>query len=350
MLSGGVDSSVAVSLLLEAGYKVTAFYLKVWLEDEVSFLGSCPWEEDIEFARKVCQKLSIPLEVVPFQQEYYNAIVSYVIKELNKGYTPSPDLLCNRLIKFGVFIDKIGKHFDGVGSGHYARLITDSTGMKRLYRAVDPVKDQSYFLSQMRLDQFQSLYFPVGAYNKSEVRKLAEAKGLPSTRRKDSQGICFLGKISYPEFVRAYLGERSGEIIQYETGRLLGNHQGHWFYTIGQRQGLGLGNGPWYVVEKQVFNNQVFVSKKISSASPCKVKISESNWLAELPYDCIGNAYVRIRHGDDPKPCELITENTQKFVVFDVPQPGIASGQFAVFYDASGVCLGSGRMERTADN
>ncbi|HUX22167.1 MAG TPA: tRNA 2-thiouridine(34) synthase MnmA, partial [Spirochaetia bacterium] len=252
LLSGGVDSSVSLRLLRErSDANITAFYLKVWLEDEVRYLGDCPWEEDLAFARAVCEEAEVPLEVVSLQREYFDRVVQYALDELKEGRTPSPDIFCNQRIKFGVFYDEIGSGFDKVATGHYSK-IAERDGLYRLDRAPDPVKDQSYFLSHLSQAQLARALFPIGSMHKREVRKLAESYDLPNKNRKDSQGICFLGKIRYPEFIRHYLGERPGKILERESGRVLGEHQGYWFHTIGQRQGLGLGNGPWYVVGKEV--------------------------------------------------------------------------------------------------
>ena len=247
LLSGGVDSALALALLREAGHRLTAFYLKIWLEEELAFLGDCPWEEDLRYARAVCRELRVPLQVVPLQTEYQQAVVEYVLRALRAGRTPSPDVLCNRTIKFGAFVDRIGADYDAVASGHYARLAPAPDGHCRLLRGVDPVKDQSYFLAYLRRGQLRRLRFPLGGLRKQQVRALARERGLAPSDRRDSQGICFLGKLSYPAFVRAHLGEAPGPIRELTGGARLGSHRGHWFHTIGQRQGLGLGDGPWYV-------------------------------------------------------------------------------------------------------
>ena len=197
LLSGGVDSAVALALLRDAGHRVTAYYLKIWLEEELAFLGTCPWEEDLAYARAVCRALEVPLEVVPFQAEYQQAVVEYVLGALRAGHTPSPDVLCNRAIKFGAFLEQVAGSADAVASGHYARLQVAADGWPRLRRGVDPVKDQSYFLAYLQPEQLARLRFPLGELHKHQVRALAEARALAPSQRPDSQGICFLGKLSY---------------------------------------------------------------------------------------------------------------------------------------------------------
>src|ERR1041384_3952794 len=252
LLSGGVDSSVALHLAKqEGGHELTAFYLKIWLEEELAFLGDCPWEEDLKFARAVCEQAGVPLQIVSLQTEYQERVVAHVLSELKRGRTPSPDILCNQWIKFGLFFDKIDAGFDKVVSGHYAQ-IEQCDGTYLLKRSPDPIKDQTYFLHGLNQTQLSRLWFPIGHLTKVAVRKLAQEWNLPNRDRKDSQGICFLGKIRYPDSVRFHLGEKVGDIVEFETGRKLAAHHGVWFYTIGQRKGLGLGGGPWYVVKKDV--------------------------------------------------------------------------------------------------
>ncbi|HLU50356.1 MAG TPA: tRNA 2-thiouridine(34) synthase MnmA, partial [Planctomycetota bacterium] len=260
LLSGGVDSSVALGLCRERGVEdITCFYLKIWLEDDLAFLGRCPWEEDLSFARKVCDRFGVPLEVVPLQREYFDRVVRYTLDELRAGRTPSPDIFCNQRVKFGAFLEAVGDSFDRVVTGHYGR-VEERADRRALLRAVDPVKDQTYFLSHLRADQVGRTELPLGGFEKREVRDLARRFGLPNHDRRDSQGICFLGKLRFDDFVRANLGERPGEIREAETGRRLGEHRGHWFHTIGQRRGLKLGEGPWFVVAKDIERNVVLVS------------------------------------------------------------------------------------------
>ena len=355
LLSGGVDSALALALLREAGHQLTAFYLKIWLEEELAFLGDCPWEEDLRYARAVCRQLQVPLEVVPFQAEYQQAVVEYVLRALRAGHTPSPDVLCNRAVKFGAFVDRIAGDYEAVASGHYARLAQAADGRRRLLRGVDPAKDQSYFLAYLRREQLHRLRFPLGHLYKHQVRAMARERGLAPSERKDSQGICFLGRLSYPAFVGAHLGEARGPIRELAGGTLLGCHRGHWFHTIGQRQGLGLGDGPWYVVAKDVPANTVYVAHDPAAAAPRSVLLAESNWLEPLaPEDPRARRLlVRIRHGDTPRPCTLsaaaAANGAAPTLTFDEPLPGIASGQFAVLYGGAGgaLCYGAGVMQRS---
>ncbi|RPI61060.1 MAG: tRNA 2-thiouridine(34) synthase MnmA, partial [Ignavibacteriales bacterium] len=258
LLSGGVDSSVALRLLKDEGFDVTAFYLKIWLQDEFSFLGDCPWEEDLEFARAVCKQADVPLEIINMQNEYWDSVVSYTISEIKEGRTPNPDMFCNRLIKFGQFINKIDESFDKVASGHYAKI--ENINKKYILKtSPDPIKDQTYFLAYLTQHQLSRALFPIGTYKKKQIRELAHNYNLPNMVRKDSQGICFLGKIKFSDFIKHHLGELEGEIIDIDMNKVMGKHNGFYFYTIGQRSGLRLGGGPWYVVNKDVEKNIVYI-------------------------------------------------------------------------------------------
>lgn len=348
LLSGGVDSSVALGLLAKEGRRVRAYYLKIWLEDEVSYLGSCPWEEDLRYAQAVCDLFGVPLEVVPLQREYYERVVAYALEELRRGGTPSPDLLCNRLIKFGAFLERLGDSVDQVATGHYARLDRQG-GATRLAMSPDPVKDQTYFLSRMTAQQLQRAEFPLGPFTKRQVRELARLWGLPNQDRPDSQGICFLGRIPYREFVRHYLGERPGPIVDVATGRLLGRHRGLWFYTVGQRSGLGLGGGPWYVWSKDEEENVLYVNHATDPRPRKRVRVGDLHWLGQAPES--GYYRVKVRHG--PRLYEATLRyatdlrqgsGSRAWVDLSQPDPGLAIGQFCVFY-AGDQCLGSARIE-----
>ncbi len=285
LLSGGVDSSVALLRLVRAGERdLTAFYLKVWLEDELHGLGECPWQEDLAHARSVCAEAGVPLEVVALQREYRERVVAYALDELRAGRTPSPDVLCNRRIKFGAFLEAIGGEYGAVASGHYARIV-ETGGGRRLARAADRVKDQTYFLSQLTAGQLARCRFPVGDLPKAEVRRLARRWGLATAERPDSQGICFLGEIAFDAFVRFHLGERPGEIREAGSGRLLGEHRGHWFYTLGQRKGLGLSGGPWFVVEKDLATDTIRVvhAAELAACAPESFVVPAPHWIAGEP-------------------------------------------------------------------
>ena len=280
LLSGGVDSSVALRLLKDQGHDLTAFYLKIWLQDEFSFLGECPWEEDLKFARAVCEQAEVPLEVLPLQTEYWENVVSYTIDEIKEGRTPNPDIFCNSLIKFGQFYDKIDPSFEKVASGHYAN-IEETNGKYILKTSPDPVKDQTYFLSYLTQKQISRALFPVGRYNKTEIRSLAEKSKLPTRSRKDSQGICFLGQIKFKEFVKHHLGEIEGEIIDADSSKVMGRHPGYYYYTIGQRSGLRLSGGPWFVVGKDVKKNIVYISRENKAVRERdEFKVGKFNWIS----------------------------------------------------------------------
>ncbi len=350
LVSGGVDSSVALfRAIAEYGAaSVRAYYLKIWLEDELSFLGECPWEEDLRYARAVCDLAGVgtevvPLEVVPLQNEYYDRVVSYTLAELRAGRTPSPDIFCNQRIKFGAFLDVVADSAEVVVTGHYARKVMVPGG-ELLRLAPDPIKDQTYFLSHLSQEQLRSARFPVGDLTKEEVRREAARLHLPNRFRPDSQGICFLGKIKYPDFVRAYLGERDGSIVERESGKELGRHTGVWFYTIGQRQGLGLGNGPWYVVEKDLAQNIVWVSHRnhVDERETTTFFVNELTWLLAPPGT--EELRIKIRHGPDLIPSRVVRTGPDTLqVTMSRPDRGVSPGQFAVFYDGE-LCLGSGKI------
>jgi len=341
LLSGGVDSSVALNLLKNEGHDITAFYLKIWLQDEFSFLGDCPWEDDLNYARAVCELANVPLEVLPLQNEYWDMVVSYTIAEVKEGRTPNPDIFCNSLIKFGEFYGKIDPSYEKVASGHYAEVININDNYL-LKRSPDPIKDQTYFLAYLKQKQLARALFPVGRFNKPEIRELAHKFNLPNMDRKDSQGICFLGQIKFNEFIKHHLGEIKGDILEFETGKKLGTHNGYYFYTIGQRSGLGLSGGPWYVINKDVKDNLVYISREnIDSRARDSFEVAKFNWISEeFPHK--ENLQVKIRHGAHFYNCNLKKIDDYKAEVkLDKYDQGIAPGQFAVFYDGE-LCLGCG--------
>ena len=343
LLSGGVDSSVALRLLAQQGHDLRAFYLKVWLEDEVAGLGECPWEEDLGFVRSVCDQLDIALEIIPLQKEYLDNVIAYALDELRAGGTPSPDIFCNQRIKFGAFVDRLDASFDRIASGHYAQL-EDLGDRVLLKRAPDAVKDQTYFLSNLVQAQLRQLLFPIGHLLKSEVRELAAEFELATVARKDSQGICFLGKVQYRDFIQFHLGEHRGDILDRDTGKTLGEHKGYWFHTIGQRFGLGLSGGPWYVVEKDVDENTILVSHQQQSdgRNRSTFDLRDMNWITPPPLDLEGAEYqVKLRHGPESPACEVEQEQDRLRIQLAEPDPGIASGQHAVLYDGD-ICLGGG--------
>ena len=342
LLSGGVDSSVALALLSrQKGLALKAYYLKIWLEEELSFLGDCPWEDDLAYARATCERLGVPLEIVPLQSEYRVQIVEHALAELRRGRTPSPDIFCNQRIKFGAFYQRVAGECDQIASGHYARVEEDAGGY-RLRRAPDPVKDQTYFLSNLSQAQLAHIRFPIGHLHKDQVRAHAAEFDLPAKNRKDSQGMCFLGKINYRDFVRFHLGEMRGDIVEQASGQKKGEHPGYWFYTIGQRHGLQLGGGPWYVIDKDVANNIVYIAhgSAPTRAGRRELIAEQIHWIAGAPEQAV--LQVKLRHGPALTPCQVqMLAPDRAHVALSTPDPGIAPGQHAVFYDGD-ICLGGG--------
>jgi tRNA-specific 2-thiouridylase len=346
LTSGGVDSSVALQMLKEEGHDVTAFYLKIWLEDELAFLGECPWEDDLKYVEETCKRLDVPLKIIPLQKEYFEHVVGYTIAEVKAGRTPNPDMLCNQRIKFGMFFDRIDESFEKVATGHYAWTEVKDD-IAHLYRAPDPIKDQTYFLGYMKQEQVKRALFPLGKMQKSEVRELAKKYDLPNKDRKDSQGVCFLGKIKFRDFIKFHLGEKTGDIIELETGEKLGEHEGSYFYTIGQRKGLYLPDGPWYVVKKDGPNNIVYISHRFSVSDEKDRKtfeVSDLNWITgKAPQK--NKLKVKLRHAPVIFDCSLEFIGDQNIkVTLDEEDQGIAAGQFAIFYDED-ECLGGGIIQ-----
>lgn len=345
LLSGGVDSSVALRLLKEQGHQITAFYLKIWLQDEFSFLGNCPWDEDIQYAKDVCEQADVPFETMTMQSEYWEHVVAYTISEIKAGRTPNPDIFCNSLIKFGKFIDKIDPSFEKVASGHYARTEIND-GRALLKTSPDAIKDQTYFLAYLNQTQLSRALFPIGAFTKKEIRRLARDYNLPNMSRKDSQGICFLGKIKFRDFIKHHLGDTPGDIIDINSNKKLGNHNGYYYYTIGQRSGLGLSGGPWYVVRKDTVNNTIYVSgteelikKERDTFVVENMNIISRDWSGALKEEGLR---VKIRHGARTFGAQVTDVNSGIYTVrIDSREKGIAPGQFAVFY-LNDTCLGGG--------
>lgn len=344
LLSGGVDSSVALQLLKNSGHQIEAFYIKIWLEDEL-VSSTCPWEEDLSFVEKVCNKVNVPLHIISMQKEYRDKIIAYTVEQAKAGRTPNPDVMCNQQIKFGAFFDKIGPEFSKVATGHYAQIIEEN-GKFKLMRSQDSIKDQTYFLCQLSQNQLSRALFPIGHLTKKEVRELAKKFELPTKDRAESQGLCFLGKIKFNDFIAHHVGTREGEIIEFETGKKLGTHNGVWYFTIGQRQGIKLSAGPWYVVAKDALNNQIFVSNKYDFIEKERNSFYTGlpHMLSEDTYNELLNAqnlFVKVRHKTEPKPCKIKQVSQDKFeVILASKDQGIASGQFACFYDCN-TCLGS---------
>lgn len=342
LVSGGVDSSVALAQLKKQGHEVTAFYLKIWLDDELSHLGDCPWEQDLSFVRQTCQMLQVPLEVINLQREYHERIVSYTIQQIRQGHTPNPDMLCNQQIKFGLFLETIDPSYEKVATGHYAQIVHHDDGHCELRCAPDTIKDQTYFLARLSQQQLSRVLFPIGHLDKNQVRELACQWNLPTARRPDSQGICFLGQFKFADFVRYHLGEQTGDLVEFETGQVLGKHPGFWFYTIGQRQGIRLSGGPWYVVAKNPANNVIFISRSYYAPDKKRdsLQVAYCQWLDDVPIE--ETLKVKLRHGPQMHTaCVRVDrqKDTAYLTLVDNDQ-GIAPGQFVVFYRGDR-CIGS---------
>ena len=345
LVSGGVDSSVVVHRLKEMGYQPTIFYIQIGMEDETGYMG-CTAEEDIEIVSFIAKKYGLSMEVVSLQKEYWDQVGDYTIETVKKGLTPNPDIMCNKLIKFGSFNQKYGKDFDKIATGHYAQtLIKDDT--YHLSTAVDKHKDQTYFLSRISYEQLSKSLFPIGDLPKSRVREIASLQQLPSATRKDSQGICFLGKINYSDFIKRYVGVKKGHIIEYETGKVVGQHNGVWFHTIGQRKGLGLSGGPWYVVAKQVDENIVYVSNgyDVVTQYGMMIPLQDLHIISGNPtiYDNPTRVAFKIRHTPEFTFGTIHRKGNTYCIESEEKIQGIAPGQFGALYDEKcEICVGSG--------
>ncbi len=349
LVSGGVDSSVVVHRLKEQGFEPIIFYIKIGMEDEQGYID-CPSEEDIEITSYIAKKYGCKFEIVSLHDEYWDNVVKYTIESVRRGQTPNPDMMCNKLIKFGSFEEKYGKDFDKIATGHYATT-TVIGGKTYLSAAKDQLKDQTYFLAQINYMQVSKLMFPIGDLLKSEVRQIALNAKLPSATRKDSQGICFLGKINYNDFIKRYLGEKEGDIIELETGKVIGKHKGYWFHTIGQRKGLGMSGGPWFAVKKDIENNIIYASKGYDPESQYgkTVNLQGFQLITEDAWgDFSGEKEItfKIRHTPEFTKGLLRKENELYIIESEEKIQGIAAGQFGVIYDEnSKLCLGSGVIE-----
>lgn len=346
LISGGVDSAVSVHRLVEQGHDLHLFYIRIGMDDDE---GDCSAEEDIEMCRFIARRYALPFDVVSLHEEYWEHVMQYALDTVSRGLTPNPDMMCNRIIKFGYFEQRWGHEFDRTATGHYATRIDDPDGTVWLGTAVDPVKDQTDFLARISYDQMRHLMFPIGDMPKAEVRRIAAETRMPNAFRKDSQGICFLGKINYNDFIRRHLGERPGPIIEIETGRKLGAHRGFWFHTIGQRKGLGLSGGPWYVVKKNVAENIVYVSNGYGTEKQYgdTLHLTEMHFITRDPWgpEC-HNVEVTFKNRHMPEfiPATVSRTDEGDYILRSTrPVQGIAPGQFGVIYDSgSHICFGSG--------
>lgn len=345
LISGGVDSAVSVHKLLEEGHDLHLFYIRIGLDTDE---GDCAAEEDIEMCSYIARKYNLPFDVVSLHEEYWENVMEYALRTVRQGLTPNPDIMCNKMIKFGYFEQRWGHEFDKTATGHYATttIIGDKT---YLSTAVDPVKDQTDFLARIDYNQLCHLMFPIGSMPKAEVREIAIKTQMPNAYRKDSQGICFLGKINYNDFIRRHLGEKKGPIIELETGKKIGEHKGFWFHTIGQRKGLGLSGGPWYVVKKNIHDNVIYVSNGYDTEKQYgkTLHLDEMHFISGNPWEGNCNSVeitFKNRHMPNFIPARLTHLGNMEYLIESEEKvQGIAPGQFAVIYDKDKhLCYGSG--------
>ncbi len=349
-MSGGVDSSVAALLLLEAGYRVEGLFMKNWEEDDGT--EYCTAISDLADAQAVADKLSIPLHSANFAAEYWDDVFAHFLTEYRAGRTPNPDILCNREIKFRAFLD-YATHLgaDLIATGHYVR--TDRrAGKTQLRKGHDNNKDQSYFLHQVDHTALAKTLFPVGDVDKHRVREIAAAAGFTNARKKDSTGICFIGERRFRDFLKQYIPAQPGPIVTVE-GESLGEHEGLMYHTIGQRQGLGIGGlanhpeAPWYVVDKLVAQNTLVVAQGADHPSLFHQRLKSSGvlWVSGLPPQTPLRCHAKIRYRQPDQGCVITGTGQDYEVLFDQPQRAVTPGQSVVFYDGD-ICLGGGVIER----
>lgn len=331
-MSGGVDSSVTAALLQQQGYHVVGVFMKNWTRDLPGM--KCPWAEDLADAKRVAVQLGIDFKVFDFEKEYRQKVVDYMIAEYEAGQTPNPDIMCNQEVKFKLFLDTaLADGADMIATGHYAR-----TKDGRLYLAKDSKKDQTYFLYRVTSAALEKTLFPLGDFEKREVRQMAAKMHLSTATKKDSQGICFIGQIGIREFLQQYVKTSTGDIVDEDTGRPVGHHDGALFFTLGQRKGLGISGGlPYYVTGKDMTTNTVYVSRKLNNKSLWRdsVQLIYCHWINGQPED--GTYQVRVRHQ-----APLIQARLEgDMIKLDEHQRALASGQSIVLYDGQR-CLGGG--------
>lgn len=356
-LSGGVDSSVSAAILKRDGYEVTGVFIKAWYPD---FL-TCTWKDDRRDAMRVCAVLDIPFLTIDLEKEYKKEVIDYMIREYAEGRTPNPDVMCNKAIKFGGFFKKaMEMGADYVATGHYARVVesrtddSDDVGgvVYKMLEAKDDNKDQTYFLWTLTQKELAHTLFPIGDMPKPQVRELAAEFGLPTAAKKDSQGLCFLGKIDLKDFLGHYFKEQKGDVIDDESGEMVGTHNGAWFYTIGERHGFTAfaetsNEKPYYVVAKDVKENTLTVSHKESVDAllmPTReIRIANANWVSgKAPLR--KKVFARVRYKAEPVACKVGQDADGFFVEFDADQSIVSVGQSIVFYN-QGECLGGGVVE-----
>ena len=344
LLSGGVDSSVVVHELAGIGIHPDCFYIKIGPEEKEEW--DCSSEEDLEMATSVAHKYGCTLQIIDCHKEYWDEVTRYTMEKVKAGFTPNPDVMCNRLIKFGAFHDKIGYKYDIIATGHYAQTEIDENGDKWLVTSPDPVKDQTDFLAQIYSWQLKKAIFPIGHFQKGEVREIALREHLVNAKRKDSQGICFLGQINYNDYIRRYLGDNPGDVIELETGKKIGEHRGLWYHTIGQRKGLGFGGGPWFVVKKDVKWNILYVSHGYDPQTAYKKDFPVIDFHFLTKEVDMKNVTFKIRHTPEYHPATIEKVDDRHFIIHAAESiHGVAPGQFCVVYDENHhCCFGSGEI------
>jgi len=349
-ISGGVDSSVAGYLLKEKGYDVIGLFMINWEEKN----GECTAETDYEDVKRVCNTLRIPYFSVNYAKEYYDRVFTYFLDEYKKGRTPNPDVLCNREIKFGPFLEKammIGG--DMIATGHYARKI-EKDGLFYLAKAKDLSKDQSYFLNQLSQAQLSKVIFPLESIEKTQVRNIAKKLDLSTAEKKDSTGICFIGERNFKKFLKEFLPAQEGDIVDIK-GNIVGKHDGLMYYTLGQRRGLNIGgkaggNGErWFVVAKDLKENKLIVSQgEGEELFSDGLYASEFNWIPKIPEEKEFDCFAKFRYRQpDQKVKVTIIDNKHIKVDFYERQRAITPGQFVVLYNEEGICYGGGIIDKS---
>lgn len=346
-MSGGVDSSVAALLLKEQGYDVVGIFMKNW--DDTDEFGVCTATEDFDDVVRVCNQLDIPYYSVNFEKQYWDKVFTYFLDEYKAGRTPNPDVMCNKEIKFKAFLDyALDLGADYLATGHYAQ-VRENNGKYEMLRGVDSNKDQTYFLNQLSSDILEKVMFPLGHLPKSKVREIAKEHGLATATKKDSTGICFIGERNFKEFLSEYLPAQPGE-MQTLSGEVKGKHDGLMYYTIGQRQGLGIGGSgdPWFVVGKNLKENILYVEQGFEHESLYSEELiaTDLNWINpdDISETFTCTAKFRYRQEDSGVTVQLL-ENGNARVIFDENQRAITPGQAVVFYDGE-VCLGGGTIDK----
>ena len=351
-MSGGVDSSVAALLLKQQGYDVVGLFMKNW--DDTDDEGYCTATEDYEDVAKVAEQIGIPYYSVNFEKEYWDRVFEYFLQEYRNGRTPNPDVMCNKEIKFKAFLDyAMGLGADYIAMGHYAQVETDENGVVHLLRGKDANKDQTYFLSQLSQAQLKKAMFPLGHLEKPQVRKIAEEAGLATAKKKDSTGVCFIGERDFNEFLANYLPNKPGKMMTLD-GKVMGEHMGLMYYTIGQRQGLGIGgtagtsNEPWFVIGKDQATQTLYVGQGYHHDNlyseyleASEIHFTTDNWT-EKEFEC--TAKFRYRQKDINVKVQLDESGTKARVVFDEPVRAVTPGQAVVFYRGE-ECLGGGLID-----